>query len=388
MTEWRYALHDLRTSRLLVDHMPFDISEYTIMLMESGVLNATLPLGDAGIRIKQPREVIVPRRTVLALYRDEQVMWDGIIWTRRRRRAGGENNLVVSAKETRSYWDRRFLRPELGYGSAKTLAFTDTDMFTVFRALLADGQNLTRNGSQPGNLGIEPGNNLSGTLISRIDIGTELAAYRGYLWATYGQLFDDLAASDPGLEWRIEAYLGASHELKRRLLLGSPRLGTPADHPGIVTFEYPGIIVDYEWPEDGESSANYVAALGTGEGDAMIWADCYHDQELDNGFPLLEAAVSHKADSNLQILKGRTATDMGLRKGDKVVPSITIEGYPIGVSPGDHVRVRIEDEDWWPGSSQVPFEAIVRVVGLRVVPGPHETTQLLIEEPRAAVAVA
>lgn len=382
MSQWRYALYDLLTRQPLVEHIPWDVDPYTKMLGEAGTLTAALTLSDPRVQLLRPRELILPRRTTLVILRDEVVVWEGIIWTRRRRR--DNRTLVVAASEIRSHLDkRRLLRPELGYGSAKTLAFSGADMFDVLRALLIDAQSVTYAGQPVGDLGIEMDTSvLSGVPINRTDTATSQDAYHGYSWQTYGSAMDDLAHSDTPFEWRIESFLDETGQLRRRLLLGYPHLGVPAGDTNL-TFEYPGQIQDYEWPDDGENSSNYVAALGSGEGDAMRWAEAYDSAELAAGYPLAETAIAYKDDTSTTILAGRAAADLGQLRGDRTVPSIDLIGYP-EVAPGDYIRTRISDEDWWPGSSIVPFEAAVRVTGLRITPGAKERTSLIIEEPRDA----
>lgn len=382
MSQWRYALYDLLTREQLVEHVPWDVEPYTKMLGEAGTLSASLKLSDPSVRLLRPRDLIQPRRTTLVVLRDEVVVWEGIIWSRRRRRK--DRSMSIAVSEIRSYFDkRRLLRPELGYGSAKTLAFTAVDMFDVFRALLIDAQSVTYAGLPVGDIGIEADTSvLSGVPITRTDTTTSEDAYHGYSWQTYGQAFDDLAHSDTPFEWRIESYLDDTGQLRRRLLLGYPRLGVASADTNL-TFEFPGQIQEYEWPDDGENSANYVAALGNGEGDAMRWAEAYDAAELAAGYPLAETATSHKDDTSTTILAGRAAADLGQLLGDKTVPSVDLIGYP-EVSPGDFIRCRISDEDWWPGSAATPYEANVRVTGLKVTPGAQELTSLIIEEPRTA----
>lgn len=383
MGQWRYALHDLLTGAQLAEHVPLEIDSYSTMLGEAGSLSADLPLGDLAIRALQPRGLFTPRKTNLVLYREGVPVWDGIIWTVRRKRGGRENSVTIGATEIRSYFTHRVFRPELGYGSTKTLSFTQADLFTVFRAILGDAQTFVYNGMTPGDLRIDVDvGQLSGILIDRRDVGDQLDAYHGYNFASHAQLLDDLAATDPGMEWKLEPYLDEG-TLRRRLILGSPTVGTAGNDPGLATLEYPGDILSYEWPDDGEASANYVAVLGSGEADHMFWAEAYNTAELAAGYPLLEATASHKDAASTVLLGEKATADLAARTGDRTVPSLELKGFaPFSV--GDHVRVRISDEDWWPGSGTVPYEGIVRVVGKTIVPGGSEKTTLTIEEPRSA----
>lgn len=381
MTQWRYALYDLRTSALLADHMPLAIDSFTSMLGEAGTLSATLPLGDPAIQARRPREVILPARTALVILGDETVVWDGIIWTARPKRDAKGAALTITASEVRSYFDRRLLRPELGYGSAKTLTFTQADMFEVFRALIADAQTVTIGGTRPGDLGIQVDPAMSGVLIDRRDAGEELGAYHGYEFTSYGQHLRDLAEGSPGMEWRVDSGLDESRQLRRLIRLGSPRLGSGPGADDLATYEYPGGIRSYEWPCDGEKTANYVAALGEGDAGSLRWAQALDAASLSHGYPLLETAVAHKDDSSLTVLAGRADADLAALAGTRTVPTLDLTGYS-GVVVGEYVRVRIRDEAVFPGSSRVPFEASVRVVGKQVAPVGRGDTSLIIEEPR------
>lgn len=381
MAAWRYALYDLRTNALLMDHCPFSIDSYTTMLGEAGTCSATLPLDDPRIQARRPSEIILPARTALVILRDETVVWDGIIWTARPKRETKGASLAVEASEVRSYFDHRLLRPELGYGSAKTLSYTQVDQFDVVRAIVADAQTIVINGNTPGDIGIQVDSAMSGVLIDRRDAGDELGAYHGYEFTSHGQHLRDLAEGDPGMEYRIDSGLDESRQLRRFMRLGSPRVGSGADAAELATYEYPGSILTYEWPSDGERSANYVAALGEGDGNSLRWAQAINTAQLDAGWPLLEAATSHKDDSSLTILAGRAAADLAAMSGTKTVPTLDLAGYS-DVVIGDYVRVRIRDEAVFPGSGSVPLEASVRVIGKRITPGGDEKTSLTIEEPR------
>jgi hypothetical protein len=315
--------------------------------------------------------------------RDEVVVWDGIIWTRRRRRDGNTNSVEFAASELPSYFTHRVLRPELGYGSGKNLAFTQADMFDILRALIADAANVTWQNNRVGDIGIEADPTImSGVLVDRRDTPSEQGAYHGYQFTTHAELINALCENDPSMEWRIDSYLDENRALRRRLMLGAPRLGTPPDSDALITLEYPGRITSYEWSDDGENAANYVAALGSGDGDNQIWAEAYNSVELGGGYPLTELATSYKDDTSLTVIQGRAVADLASHAGDRTVPSLEVQGY-VPLVPGDHIRVRIADEDWWPGSSLSPFEDIVRVVGITVSPGPPEVTTLQIEEPRS-----
>ncbi|MGH3375976.1 MAG: hypothetical protein ACRDP6_14655 [Actinoallomurus sp.] len=384
--EWRYALHDLATGIQLAEHIPFNVQPFDRSLSEAGTLTATLPVDDPDVQLLDPWGRALPRRTSLVVCRDDQVVGEYAVWNRPGYRASAKT-MTLSCSELRSVFDKhRLLRPADGWGSRKQLEFTQVDAFDVFRALLADAQAVTHNGIPVGDLGITADPTImSGVLIDRRDTDTDAGAYHGYEFPYYGQLFDDLATS-VGLEWRIDSYFDNDNALRRRLILGYPHVGRPADADSL-TLEYPGTIADYEWPEDGENSANYVAALGAGEQEAMIWAEAFADDELANGYPLLEATAAYKSDSVQSIAAQHAAAQLARQRGDIVIPSFDLIGVP-NCAPGDYVRARIDDEARFPGSSTNPKEVSARVISMKTTPGPKERTTLAIEDPRSAGATA
>lgn len=380
MAEYRFALYDLLSRAQLSEHMPFDVQNYSRSLIEAGTTTASLGVGDARIQAMKPWDLTRPRRTTVGVIRDEVMVGEYLIWQRPPYKPT-ELKLNISASELRSYFDHRLFRPTTGVGSAKTLAFTQADQFDIFRALVADCQSVTWQGLPVGDLGIEmDASQMSGVLVDRRDTASTEDAYHGYSFTPYGDLLDQLVALTDGFEWRIDSYLDAQHNLRRALRLGYPYLGV-APGPDAVTLEYPGSIVDYEWPEDGSSSANYVATVGAGENLAMQWGEAYAGDELAAGFPLLERTSSYKSVTVLATLIAHATADVATLEGDVTVPALTVLGRP-DIAPGDHVFVRISDEARFAGSSADPVERYMRAVQVTTDPGPPETTTIAIEQPR------
>lgn len=377
---WRYALYDLLTRQVIADHIPVTVDPFDQSLTEAGTLTASMPVDSDAAKAFDPWNRALPRRTSLVMIRDEVVISEYLILNRPSYQASSKV-MTLSCAELRSYFDKhRILRPMDGYGSRKTLSFTQTDAFDVFRALLADAQSLTYQGHPVGDLGITADPSvMSGVLVDRRDTDDDSSAYHGYEFPYYGQLFDDLAAA-VGFEWRLDSYFDETRQLRRRLLLGYPHVGRPADADSLL-LEYPGTIDDYTWPEDGESSANYVAALGTGDQEALIWGEAYADGELTTGYPIYETTASYKSDTSSSIATAHAQAEVGRRQGDIVVPSIDVIGRP-PCAPGDYVHARISDEARFRGSSTSPVDVWVRVISLRTTPKPVEKTTLVIENPR------
>lgn len=376
---YRFALYDLLGKTQLVEHMPFTVSEFGRSLIEPGTASASVNVADPRVQMFAPWDSTLPRRTTLVIFRDEVVVGEWIIWQRPPYKPT-EKKLSINASEIRSYFDHRILRPTDGVGSKKTLSFAQVDQFSIFRALVADAQAVTRNGLEVGNIGVELDASLSGVLRDRKDAQDDAGAYHGYNFANYGELLDNLANLDNGFEWRIDSFIDQDFNLRRALRLGYPYLGHKPDDDA-ATLEYPGNVIDYEWPEDGLDRVNYVASIGAGEEVAMKWGEAYNDAELRSGYPIFERTTSYKSASVQATLNAHATGDVVTLSGDLVVPTVTVRGRPT-IFPGDYVKVRIADEARFRGSSSVPFEMFMRAVEIKTVPGPPEITTISVEAPR------
>ncbi|MFC4565029.1 hypothetical protein ACFO4E_24500 [Nocardiopsis mangrovi] len=203
------------------------------------------------------------------------------------------------------------------------------------------------------------------------------SSYQGYEFADYLERLDQLADLVDGFEWRTDPYLTTGGQARRRLVLGYPRLGRP---PGPDTFvlEYPGTISGYDWDEDASDTATYVASLGAGEESEMRWSEAVDRRALVDGYPLIEAAAANKSTSQLGTLSAQAGAELARRRGPAEIPAAELVGRP-PVSVGDWVRLRIDDPARFPAG---PIERDVRVIGMRTVPAPTETTTLTLEEAR------
>jgi hypothetical protein len=377
--EYRFALYDLLTRSQLSEHMPFAVDNYERSLLEAGTVSATLDVSDAKIQKVNPWGLTQPRRTTLVVCRDDVVIAEYLIWQRPPYKPT-EKRLQINAAELPSYFDHRMLRPTGGPGSKKTLSFAQVDQFAIFRALVNDAQAVTFQGLEVGNVSIETDSTLSGVLRDRKDVKDDRGAYHGYEFTSYGELLHNLASLDNGFEWRIDSFFDEDRRLRRALRLGYPYLGHGPNDDATV-LEYPGAVVDYEWPEDGTDRVNYVAAVGAGEEEKMKWGEAFSSAELLSGYPLLERTTPYKSANVQSTLDAHATSDVKALSGDLVVPTVTVRGRP-NIAPGDHVKVRISDEARFAGSSRRPFETFMRAIQITTKPGPPEITTIAVEAPR------
>ncbi|MUL39638.1 hypothetical protein FZ103_00320 [Streptomonospora sp. PA3] len=376
---YSYATYDAVTGRRLSEHIPLALGSYERALGGGGTVEGSLKIRDPRVRMRDVLGATTPRRAELWILRDGVPVWDGMIVTRRYAARSGVMR-IQAADTVRWRLERLLLRPRGGPGSTRNLSFTQVDQFEIFRALLADAQSVAIDNIFPADLRVDADDTvMSGVLRDRhvsVDGETD-SSYQGYEFNDYLKYLDDLADLVDGFEWRVDPYLTAAGEARRRLVLGYPTIGR-LPGPDTHVLEYPGTITDYEWDEDASDTATYVASLGAGEESEMRWSEVIDRRALIDGNPLLEAAVSHKSTSQVDTLTAQAGAELARRRGPVEIPAVAVVGRP-PVAEGDWVRLRISDPARWPDG---PMERHVRVIGMRTTPAPTETTTLQLEEAR------
>lgn len=346
MAVYTYRLFDLLTSAPL-GQWPFRVDSFSRSINEAGELNASLFLSDR-TAVKGWDPETIERRTALYVVRDTVPVWGGVIW--RARPVDGATKASIYAQTFESYLDHREIRT--------SAVFTQADQLDIVRSLLT-----TMQADPRGNIALTASQNDSGVLRDRTYNGWE----RPLLLTTVQQLAEVI----DGFEFTVDVGMDANGEPTRTMVLGYPQLGAAR---GLV-LEYPGSIVDYEWPTDGISSANALSALGAGEGTSMLIRDGVSQRaadELAAGYPILEKSVSYKDVTSVTTLQAHADEDLDAAVGDVTIPTVVLrDTFPVfgTYALGDTVRIRITSP-YHParpdGSPGVDRRA--RIVGWKVTP--------------------
>jgi hypothetical protein len=318
MAVYTYRLFDV-LSGAPMGQWPFRVESYSRSISEAGELNATLMLSDR-TTVKGWDPEAIERRTALYVIRDTVPVWGGIIW--RARPVDGATKASIYAQTFESYLDHREVRT--------SVTFTQQDQLAIVRSLLTAMQT-----DPKGDIGLTATANTSGVLQDR--------TYRE--WERPGVLasIQELAQLVDGFEFTIDAGLDSNDQPTRTMILGYPQLGQPR---GLV-LEYPGSIVDYDWPTDGMTASNVGSALGAGEGSSMLIADGVSPRaaaELAAGYPIFEKSWSYKDVRDLAALQAHADEDLDAAVGDVTIPTVTLrDTFPVfgTYALGDTVRIRI-----------------------------------------------
>lgn len=304
--QWRYAATDLRTGRVLADTVPLIVQSWTRVRGGTGPMTAALPLtGDPTYL-----NMLKPRSTVIWALGDGQPYWGGILWGRPHRSALSDQTLPLSLSSVESIFDKRRINDNLGY--------TNLDQIEIFRRVVTYA--LGKKYGEVGGFTMDTAAT-SGVLRSRTYLGTDHTNVLNAL--------QDLADVDNGFEWTIDPAWINGTSLGWQLRFGYPQIGN--DSTTNLVMNFPGVVVDYAWPQDGSASVNSTLAVGdtpTGGATQMISGAGHgvDTADLDAGMPLLEDTRSYGGQgiTDVATLNSHADQDVAVESGDTVNPSLVL----------------------------------------------------------------
>ena len=176
--------------------------------------------------------------------------------------------------------------------------------------------------------------------------------------------------------------------LRNTFTIGIPLGATySASDPTSAVFQFPGNIISYKFPEDGQTAANTLYGLGYGANNSKLTATAIDGSKITTGdWPLLEDAVNYIDVSDTTLLKNLTlgrlnAVSYPPTTVDIVIPTYVDPYYYKDYSIGDTVQVRITD-DYFPTG----LNLVMRIVALSVNPGENNPDRVTVTLTRELAA--
>lgn len=304
-----------------------------------------------------------PGRTSVYVYREDQIVWGGIIWSRTYQSQA--KSLQMTAQSFESYAYKRIYRPSTTIKYEKAQCWLINELW---RSLQSDQLH-----SDIGVRILDPESLPSNDVVRQLTVNP-------WDMKSYGEIIDDpLMNFQDSAEWTIECFEEQGVPQKQ-LLLGYPRLGIPVEFTPIV-IDYPGNILNYYWSESASQSANAVWATGDGDQAALTTGYANNQASLDVGYPLLEAHESHQGVTKQDTIDDHAKKDLVDAAVPRLSKTIQIKAdeqpefgtYPIG----SDAKMQILDTRFPDG-----FEGTVRVLGWSVTPSSSEAVEeisLIIE---------
>lgn len=246
---------------------------------------------------------ITPKRTGICVMRDRRAIWSGIIWAQGP--TSSHEGASIVAQTFESYLARRWL--SAGY------IFGQVDQATIVKELLDDIFAI-----------------FGGDIRIQVPTFTPTGRLRDreYPYEEFTDLLtivQQLSGVEDGFDFTIDTSIGAGDETAHIMRLGYPKLGIggPGD-VGSLVWQYPGnVIAPPVWPFEGRDSANETAAIGAGEGTAMLRSIATLQSEINAGYPILQKAYSYKDVTYQSTLNGHAARDLARNAGLVTVPEFS-----------------------------------------------------------------
>lgn len=333
--KYTYATYDLHTNSILAE-VPFENVSYSHKLSKAGTASMSMPVNPTTLKMGIKNST-VPGKTGVYIFRDDEIMWGGILW--KRMYESQSRSVRFECETFESYFYHRFQSMVLGW--------EDVDQLTMARSYALQAA---------GDIGIDVDETLSG--VNRYHNSFN------YEFKTLGSEIDELAGLFNGFDWNVRVYIDEMGILRRRLVWGYPQLGVSAANTTML-FEYPGAIRGYTTTEDAARSGNRVFAIGGGQGLDQIYYEARDQQMLDNGWPLLEISTAYKDVFIPSELAARALQDLHRLRTPVALISANVSGSAdpkLGsYFPGDYARFAIEDH--W--NDQI-LNATMRITGFTV----------------------
>ena len=354
MANYRYLFADLLTNSILAE-LPLTAVNFTQQLNTAGTFKGELLLSginSAGLNVAN---ATIPARTAIYVDRDGTLVWGGVLWQREYN--SKTQRLTLTAREFESYFERRRITSDT--------VFTGTDQLTAVQTLITNAQAATN-----GNIGVALGGETSGVTINR--------TYYGYEYKTVFSAIQDLSRSATGFDFNIYVYYDSNGNPAKLLRLGYPRYGRVYSSTSLTApvFELPGNMIEYTWPEDGATAANYVYALGAGSNPGKLTSTAIDGTKIAAGWPMLEEQANYSDVSDSTLLSN-------LANGQVSVVSYPPTTLKIAVTPyndpifgsyeiGDDARIRILDDRF-----TTQLDTTYRIVAYNVTVGENNQPEVV-----------
>jgi hypothetical protein len=186
------------------------------------------------------------------------------------------------------------------------------------------------------------------------DLGVVVGAESGgddtdaiYPWSDLkpiGGAFSDLARGGK-FGWSIDVgWEGTPKAAVRRLHMYPGRQGRRWPESNL-SWEQPGAILSSPWGRDGSSYANWVIAIGQGEGDLMPVGQAYDTASYPAGYPVSVIVIPYKDQQSASVLNGWAAAHLPAQMDLDVESTVTVRSDldpEVGTYlPGDEARFLI-----------------------------------------------
>jgi hypothetical protein len=319
-----YKAFDLMSMEEL-DPLPYTGVSFGRQVNSPGPWTGGLLISDPSVRELRYLESSRPARTALFVDYLGTLIWGGMVWTRKYKES--TRTLSVGAQEFGSFFQQRL--QALDYGSTWETEAGENPLLIVQKIVEdAQAKELEMCGKYAaGKIGFAINSTAGEAPPIKVSYpGTQLQTIDSIV-STLSQM--GLTA---GFDYSFDVeYLPGTKTPGVTMNLWYPRQGRTAGETGITL--QASDMTDNEYPEDGTKQATSVTATGSGSG-GLQPADVIAEEALLEGYPLLEAMVSHTQVNDQSVLVNVAFGEARLRAWPVVTPT-QIVPVPLPDSEGN-----------------------------------------------------
>ena len=351
----------------ILAELPFTNVNFTQQLNSIGTFQGEILLSGLNTTNLNVYDGTIPSKTILwVLYSDPQTLasipvWSGVNWNRE---YDSENqSLHITAQEMLSLYQRRRIND--------TKTYTSKDPTYIAKNLMqyTEAKSYGKTG-------------LTYATVPSSGYSTN-RTYNSYEYKSVYQAIKDLAQSY--FDFAIKPY-STGGVLTNQFVMGIP-LGTAysTNSPIASVFQFPGNLISYRFPEDGNTAVNTLYGLGYGANGTKLVATAIDSAKYTDGFPLLEDVANYIDIADVNLLRAVTlgqlnATSYPPTTIEIVVPPYVDPYYP-QYNIGDEVRLDIVD-DYFPAGLSI----VLRIVAISVNPGENGPSRVTLTLTRQIAA--
>lgn len=285
MVEYRYMGVDLLT-RKVVEDLPLYGVSLTRRISGSGNMTGSFKLGTGLFSDEDLLAASIPGKLALVAMRDDVVVWAGPIWSRTYQ---SQANVISLTGQT---YESIFSAVKM-YSSFSRIG---VDQLTIFHDLIELME------SQPNN---DFGLDTSEIGISGIPRDLETFWYEHQMFSSP---IEELLKQSNSFDYALNPYMDANEQLQIKVKTGYPYLGYGQEG---VTFDYPGQLSNYWYPESAAKGSTRFTLVGKGEGTVMPYSVQWDNDKLTKGWPGFDKVMSDKTISDQVILESMAVSYAG-----------------------------------------------------------------------------
>jgi len=378
--QYTFLATDLVTN-IVLGELPVNGVTLDGQLNSAGNMGCSANLDDPRIDNAELLARTTPGRTAFWAYRENTIVWGGVIWTREydsvagnSAAAGGNTKtLALTGQTFESYAARRFPRSWL----STSVTNYNQGQISIIDDLWRQLQSVPN-----GSIGVQPFGSYPAN-----DTVRQLTVNGWDLSTSVDALIQNVIAFSDGPDYTVTWTEDGNGLPLKQLQLGVP-IGNPITTTDLV-LDYPGGVSTYSYIENASTGANQWWATGDGS-DATTTAGVATDQNvLNSGWPLLEGVNNFSGVTDQSIISKLAQDELQNFPTLDTTYALTLAGNALpefgSYGMGDFVTVNVQDP-------RFPFGAQfnIRIIGWSIIPpdtsnGTEQVTPVLFVPPVPAI---